>query len=327
MARRETPGHMGIAIVLLIMACTALAAPIHIVLPDVVTLQGGTAVTLYSPPSPTPESSHDNAIVDDTILSINQDMLLHALVPSINPDDHDDSLNTAADIRADLAFDHSKKLDVVAQLSANIDDNDNANDNIFGTSSSWEKLTIANKRTAAASSPHTTTTSRAKTSRTGTTSSTERSSSQTSTKKLTKSHTGSSKTPDVDGPAPSTSTAPGSNADSLHSSLRSSSTSAQTSSARLVNTSHTRTMEISIQTDFDNPRPRSSSESSTRKLDRLPPAQTSTTTSSTSTSSDTTASTTSASSLTSTAPRQLGGGIWESLLATLSASSVASSAP
>ncbi|KAJ2095447.1 hypothetical protein GGI09_004866 [Coemansia sp. S100] len=118
-------------------------------------------------------------------------MLLHALVPSINPDDHDDSLNTAADIRADLAFDHSKKLDVVAQLSANIDDNDNANDNIFGTSSSWEKLTIANKRTAAASSPHTTTTSRAKTSRTSTTSSTERSSSQTSTKKLTKSHTGS----------------------------------------------------------------------------------------------------------------------------------------
>ncbi|KAJ2064818.1 hypothetical protein GGI17_000794 [Coemansia sp. S146] len=181
------------------MACTALAAPIHIVLPDVVTLQGGTAVTLYSPPSPTPESSQANAIVDDTILSINQDMLLHALVPSINPDDHDDSPNTTADIRADLAFDHSKKLDVVAQLSANIDDNDNANDNIFGTSSSWEKLTIANKRTAAASSPHTTTTSRAKTSRTGATSSTERPSSQTSTKKLTKSHTGTpSKTFDVE---------------------------------------------------------------------------------------------------------------------------------
>ncbi|KAJ1816337.1 hypothetical protein LPJ60_005362, partial [Coemansia sp. RSA 2675] len=169
MAGRDTRSHMYVAIAILIMACSALAAPIHIVLPDVVTLQGGTAVTLYSPPLPSPESSQTNAIVDDTILSINQDMLLHALVPSINPDDHDDPPNTAPDIRADLAFDHSKKLDVVAQLSANIDDNDNANDNIFGTSSSWEKLTIANKRTTTSSSPHATTTSRAKSSHTGTT--------------------------------------------------------------------------------------------------------------------------------------------------------------
>ncbi|KAJ2692877.1 hypothetical protein H4218_006242 [Coemansia sp. IMI 209128] len=107
MAGRDTRSHMYVAIAILIMACSALAAPIHIVLPDVVTLQGGTAVTLYSPPLPSPESSQTNAIVDDTILSINQDMLLHALVPSINPDDHDDPPNTAPDIRADLAFDHT----------------------------------------------------------------------------------------------------------------------------------------------------------------------------------------------------------------------------
>ncbi|KAJ2910499.1 hypothetical protein GGI21_000817 [Coemansia aciculifera] len=244
------------------MACTALTAPIHIVLPDVVTLQGGTAVTLYSPPLHTSESQQTSTPVDDTILSINQDMLLHALVPSINPD-------ISTDSRADLAFDHSKKLHAVAQLSANADDalndnlNDNDNDNIFGSSSSWEKLTIANKRTSTSSQDMSTvaTTSRSRASRassaaTATSTSSSGADRTTSTKRSTKPRASTtSKSQDADLQVASTSTPPSSNPDNIRSSFHPSSTSSQTSSARLVNTSHTRTIELSMEIDMDNPGP------------------------------------------------------------------------
>ncbi|KAJ2002737.1 hypothetical protein GGI04_003215 [Coemansia thaxteri] len=324
--------HARFAFAVLILACVTLAAPVHIVLPDVVTLQGGNTVTLYSPPSRRLDTLQTDPAADDAIISINQDMLLHALVPSLNVDDPDDGTSSAApDTRPDLAFDHSKNLDVIAQLSANVEDN--ANDNIFGTSSSWEKLPISNKRTSSTSLRPTT--PRSKSSRSST--STSMSETNTATSFTSDHDLSSSPTRSTKKSAKPTSTGTAASSDSASLSTDTPTT-AQTSSARLVNTSHTRTVELSIQTDLGDTKSGLYPETSTRKQARSSPSPTPSTTLSSEAGSEEASSlatpalsTTSTSPVsastalhTSTAPRLLGGGIWDSLLATSSASSLPS---
>ncbi|KAJ2851214.1 hypothetical protein J3B02_003584, partial [Coemansia erecta] len=141
------PVNFRIALALLVLLSKTTAAPVQIMLPDVVTFPNGNTITLYSPQS---SFSRDDPLLqtdaDEAVISIDQDMLLHALADTDAVSSVLDSSSMVSQQAhpARMPYDHSKNLDVVAQLLDN-DNYDAIDDDLTNSSTDQSSISTATK--------------------------------------------------------------------------------------------------------------------------------------------------------------------------------------
>ncbi|KAJ2510339.1 hypothetical protein H4217_007920 [Coemansia sp. RSA 1939] len=182
-----------------IAATTAVAAPVHILIPDVVTLPGGSAVTLYSAPSLNPASAGEiqtGAASEDAVISIDQDMLMRALSqpsPSPNASPNDPAQTPTATDYEEIGNEVARIRNAIMQVSD--EPSASGDDNALNLSGILDKLTSSlshaesSKVLLSTSTSKTTGTSTTtSTSTVSTTSSTSTSSSKSSTSSASPSH-------------------------------------------------------------------------------------------------------------------------------------------
>ncbi|KAJ1731035.1 hypothetical protein LPJ72_004156 [Coemansia sp. Benny D160-2] len=128
-----------------IAATTAVAAPVHILIPDMVTLPGGSAVTLYSAPSLNPASAGEiqtGAASEDAVISIDQDMLMRALSqpsPSPNASPNDPAQTPAATDYEEIGSEVARIRNAIMQVSD--EPSASGDDNALNLSGILDKLT------------------------------------------------------------------------------------------------------------------------------------------------------------------------------------------